>query len=285
MPEGGAVYDPTNGYYYSPTALSAVMPVRVTLPDGEARTVYVPYDRSRPVSAVEYRQLVAAAIAYAQAAPADAGGAEETVAPERPAQDEGRRAGPAEPGRRFGSTLSPMLGGGSRVSMLFALGETRLRQGRFGEAVGEFHRNIRSAPNDGASHLALALAFAGVGAYGPAASEARTGLANATDPATLTLDPAAVFGDAGKFDTIRSEVAGALAETPGDADLIVVAGFLAFLGGDYDQAADLLERSRQAGLRDAGVARLLVAAKAMLRAREAAPADAAEPQEGSTEPQ
>ncbi len=141
----------------------------------------------------------------------------------------------------FGSRLAPMLGGEPLVTLPFAVGEAKLRKGKFGEAIHAFSSVLKEAPEDPTVRLALALAFIGAGSYESAARMLREGLDALPTLDVVMLKPAGVFGDAERYAEVLGRLKGALEADPSNADLRLLVAFLSFAARDREAAGDLLE--------------------------------------------
>ena len=221
---------------------------------GNPTVVYVPYS-DRYAGDAGYGEYI---ILETPTAP-EQGRAPETAVPE-PA----REPGVPEEVPRFESRLSPMLSGGDRVGLAFALGEAALSGGRYADAVAAFRQALRGAPGAPSVRMALALALAAEGDYAGAAQMIRLGLGGVMAPGDLALDPVAVFGSAEALDEIVGKVRAAAEQQP-DADVQLVLGFVCFVAGRPEEAREALWAAYDAAGRAPSVGRLLLAAERRLR--------------------
>jgi len=242
---------------------------------GNPTVVYVPYDRY--AGDAGYGEYI---ILETPTAP-EQGRAPETAVPQ-PA----RESGVPEEVPRFESRLSPMLSGGDRVGLAFALGEAALSGGRYAEAVTAFRQALRGAPGAPSVRMALAIALAAEGDYAGAAQMIRLGLGGVMDPGDLALAPVEVFGSAEALDEVVAKARAAAEQEPG-ADVQLVLGFVCFVSGRPEAAREALWAAYDAAGRAPSVGRLLLAAERRLRTQSqgaeqegeeaAAAAEAAQP--------
>ncbi|MFW6189421.1 MAG: tetratricopeptide repeat protein [Planctomycetota bacterium] len=162
-----------------------------------------------------------------------------TTEPERPEteRDRGRDRG------RFGSTLAPMLGADKWVPLDFAVGELRLKQGRFEEAAQAFARAIAKHPDQAVAKLGRALALLGAEDYEAAAHILRRGLRGMSDWSGLFLEPREAFGSAEAAEVVLARLRDALQEAPDDEDLRLLVGFLDFAQLRFEAASEQLKRA------------------------------------------
>lgn len=236
VPRGPCFFDPAHGYYYYPRQPSTWIDMGVE-PLG------------RP------------------GAQADRGQAKEMGAP-------GVRAR-SEPGQgAFGSQLAPMLGGPRTVGLAFAVGEVKLRQGRFGEAIQAFNRAARDEPDDAVPKIALSLAFAAAGAYAPGAHVLREGLGAMADWDVLDLKAGEVFGGAERYAAVEGRLAEAVRADPSNEDVQLLLGFLHLATRSHAEAVETLGAARDidapasSGPADPFISKLLLAAHRHLRPPE-----------------
>jgi tetratricopeptide (TPR) repeat protein len=167
-----------------------------------------------------------------------------------------------------------MLGGLSRTSMAFALGEAMLREGKFDEAVEAFRRVVAEDPRDGAGRLGLCLARAGAGQYGPAAEALREGLRQTSDWGFLKLDLSKALGSAEAAERLMGALQDAAGKEAGGGDAHLLLAFLHFATSEYRIAAQELWAAYDAGTLDA------VAWELLLRCEHMLPADKGEQKGG-----
>jgi len=155
----------------------------------------------------------------------------------------------------FVSTLAPMLGGDSRVSTDFAVGELKLRRSDYDGAADAFGRAVGAAPDDSTPKLALGLAMAGSGDYGGAAQVLKRALRGMPDWRNLTLRPAAIFADEAAYQKILGSLKKA---TAANKDAAFVLGVLSLATG---QNVDAITSLAQTNLDDPLALGLLVEAE------------------------
>ncbi len=173
----------------------------------------------------------------------------------------------------FVSVLAPMLGGGERVSMDFAVGELKLRRGDYEGATESLRRAVGAAPDEATPKLALGLARTGAGDYEGAAQVLKRGLRGMADWRGLKLVPDRVFGSSAAYGHV---LVGLQAADQADQNAAFVLGFLCLASGRYAEAADALGRS---GVEDPLVLGLLQEARSQERAAMAPEAGGAAPAE------
>jgi len=263
-----ALYDPANGYFYYPGVQPGMVTITIGSPDGPQTTYYLSAGPSGPMPMQYYAALadrlrsLTPETGMARAQPE----ASSPRAAEREPQAPARRAG-----GDYGSRLSAMLGGPREVQLAFALGEAKLQEGRFPEAVAAFRRAAATAPRTAAPRLALSLALLGEGQYDPAADELTTGLSLVSDLSAIRLDAAAAFGGAETYQAVETRLATVARGDPANKDLQLLLGFGYFATGRAAEAAKLLQAAATANPDDSAIKGLLEAARARVGG-EAAPA-------------
>jgi hypothetical protein len=168
----------------------------------------------------------------------------------------------------FLSALSPMLGGKSRVSLDFAVGELKLHQGDYAGAADALRRAVGAAPDDAAPKLALGLALTASGDYEGAAQLLRRGLRGTADWRALKLAPQRAFGGDAAYQQVLT---GLQAADKANKDAHFVLGFLYTASGRY---ADAVKELMQGDRNDDVVLALLSEAKHRQEAAQNAPAPA-----------
>jgi hypothetical protein len=169
--------------------------------------------------------------------------------------------------RRIGSVLSPMLGGADHVETAFVLGEARFRRGEFAGAVAAFEESVLTGTAEPSARIALALALTGAEDYSGAAQVLRIGLQELPQVDAIALDVDALFPDRTVWDEALSRLRAAAQREPADPDLALLAGFTLFAVGDLQEATVFLWSAYESGMRDSGLAEVLLATEARLRGR------------------
>ncbi len=191
----------------------------------------------------------------------------------------GKGGPPREEGERiFDSPLAAMLNGPERVGPAFALGEAKLKDGEFDEAIAAFQHALGDDPEDGVPRVALALALLGDGQYESAAYMLRRGLRALPDRDFVRLDLAEAFGGAEAYQPVEARLREAAAGDPSDADLQFLLGFQHFATGRYIEAAKVLWPLYEANPDDSLTKELLLAAERRLGAEAQEEAEGAEPE-------
>lgn len=256
-------YDPVNGYYYYPGARPNVVTILVGPPDNPVAMYYYDAGVGAPLAPQYYRDMVIRMGKLPEPPPAGefARAAEEAPPPAAPS----RRPGEGD----FPSRLSPMFGGPPRVPLLFAIGETKLRQGKFGEALSAFHRCCSSRPEDGASRIGVSLAWLGVGRYDVAAERLREGLGLIADWDEIRLEPGRAFGRPQAYQAVLAGLQEARRNDSSNEDVALLLGFHYFASARHTEAADLLKAARDADAQDPLIAKLLLAVEQRQAAEQA----------------
>jgi thioredoxin-like negative regulator of GroEL len=166
-----------------------------------------------------------------------------------------------------GSRLAPMLGGGDEVDVAFGLGEERFSSGEFEAAVAAFEESVLSGTADPSARIALALALIGAEDYPAAARVLNIGLAELPEVGAVALDVTALFDNAAAWEGAVARLHAASQREPGNADLMLLMGFTLFAAGDLQEARDYLWSAYDLGMRDSGLAELVLAAEGRIRGR------------------
>ena len=191
----------------------------------------------------------------------------------------GKGGPPCEEGElTFESPLAAMLNGPERVGPAFALGEAKLKDGEFDEAVAAFQHALGDDPEGGVPRIALALALLGDGQYESAAYMLRRGLRALPDRDFVRLDLEEAFGGAEAYQPVEARLREAAAGDLSDADLQFLLGFQHFATGRYIEAAKVLWSLHEANLDDSLITELLLAAERRLGAETQEEAEGAEPE-------
>ncbi len=251
-PVNRGFYDPINGYFYRPGGGGSQVSVTVNEPGKAPMTIYVQPPAGRRMPPQYYWNLVRqmrnareAPVRREPAPRAPAAGPQPAALPRvavqppataQPADARPKRPAPQPAGGQFPSRLSPMLGGPENVSLLFALGEAKLRLGRFGEAMAAFQRCCADEPVNGPARMALALALVGVQQSVRAAEQLRLGIEAVPDLSTVRMDPAEAFSVPDRYTAAIRDLAG----QGGNADATLMLAFHYFITGDGARAAELL---------------------------------------------
>ncbi len=271
-------YDPINRYFYRPGGGANQVAITINEPGKAPMTIYVhpPAGQRMPpqyywslVHQMRSARAVAARREPAPEAPdagpqpaalppaavaARPGGAARAPVEAQPAAARPKLPAAKPVGGQFPSRLSPMLGGPENVSLLFALGEAKLRLGRFGEALAAFQRCCADEPVNGPARMALAVAMVGVQQSVRAAEQLRLGIEAMPDLSTVRMDPAEAFSVPDRYTAAIQDLAG----QGGNADATFMLAFHYFITGDGARAAELLT---DAGDDDAAVVLLRDAAR------------------------
>jgi tetratricopeptide (TPR) repeat protein len=248
-------YDPVNGYYYYPGVRPSTVTITVGPADNPTAVYYLEQGQAGLLSADYYRALLAQVGQARRETPGEA------AAPQ--AQERAAARPPAQPAKEaeFGSRLAPMLGGQGRASLEFALGEAKLREGKFEEAVKAFRQATTAAPGDPVPRMALCLALMGQAQYEVAARVLRGAVPAVSDWGKVRLDAGVAFGGAAAYQRVQDALRAAAGQDPTDGDLWLLMGFQCLATGCSAEAAEALQRGADVRPQDLALRSLLKAAQ------------------------
>jgi tetratricopeptide (TPR) repeat protein len=145
------------------------------------------------------------------------------------------------------------------VSEYLALGDKSFREARYNDAVLSYAKAVEASPNDGVLHLVFADALFAAGEYHFAASALRRALE--LDPKLLNsvVDKRGFYGDPTDFDRQLAQLEKFLETHFADDDARLVLGANYLFAGRAAQAAEFLENSSSASVRESSAGQLVLA--------------------------